>query len=158
MAPVMMESSGVAAVTGHPQRLSILTSLVPASCSVSLIAVIFSTPPLLKSPLSLAVLYSKSHSGFLKGVLGRSLSAYVMNFFHAGAAQLIPSHVPLSAEPSTFPAQTTVVIFGLYPIVQVSLGRIVPVFLFSRFDVPVFAATVFPGIVRLFLQVVESGR
>ncbi len=76
------------------------------------------------------------------------------------AAQLSPSQVHLVSFPSTFPAQTTVVICGVNPMVQRSLGRIFlsPHLLTSLFDVPVFAATVRPGIVSAFRQNVDSGR
>ena len=111
--PITIESSGVLAVTGPPQSPSSFTSLFPVSFSSSLTAVILLIPLSLKSPLSFAVFILKSPAGSLKGVFGKSFSAYVMNFFHAGAAQLMPSHVPLSGEPSTFPAHTTVVILGL---------------------------------------------
>lgn len=57
-----------------------------------------------------------------------------------GPAQLRPSHVPAVSFPLRFPAQTAVVICGVYPTVQRSRGRIF-VFVISLFDVPVFTAT-----------------
>jgi hypothetical protein len=82
-----------------------------------------------------------------------------MNHFHTGAAQFSPSQLHLVGLPSTFPAQTTVVICGVYPTVQRSPGRIVLLhFLAGLLEVPVFAATVLQLIVRAFLQKLESGR
>ncbi len=74
-----------------------------------------------------------------------------MNGFHIPAAQLSPSQLQRVSFPSTFPAQTTVVICGEYHAVQRSRGRILshPT---SLFDVPVFAAISLPLIVRAFLQ------
>lgn len=51
-----------------------------------------------------------------------------------------PSHVPAVSFPFRFHAQTAVVICGVYPTVQRSLGRIF-VLVISLLDVPVFAAT-----------------
>ncbi len=82
--------------------------------------------------------------------------------FHIDAAQLSPSQFHFVSFPFTFPAQTTVVIWGLYHAVQRSRGSMDLPFHFqlltSLFDVPVLAATVRPFMVRAFLQKDDSGR
>lgn len=71
----------------------------------------------------------------------------------------MPSHHHFRGDPSTFPAHTTVVIVGLYQTVQVSHGKIFEVpFFGGLLEVPVFAATVFPGMVRVSRQNDEAGR
>ncbi len=82
-------------------------------------------------------------SGFKNVSFGRFLCAASIKSCQMGAAQLRPSHVPFVSDPSTLPAQTTVVICGVYPAVQRSRGRICffPPLLTSLLEVPVFAAT-----------------
>jgi hypothetical protein len=70
-----------------------------------------------------------------------------------GAAEFSDSALGVMARPSTFPAQTIVVICGVYPAVQRSPGRIVVLHFFAGlFAVPVFAATSLPATVRALRQ------
>ena len=160
----MTDSSGVSSVTIHQQRESTFTSRDHQSTSLMATANMFFTRVLLevsfpgRSPVLFVVFSVMRSFGAGNSVFGRSARASVMNLFQAGAAQLIPSQLPLRAEPSTFPAHTTVVMFGLHQTVQVSPGRILEfAFLAGLLAVPVLAATIFPGMESCSLQKGEFG-
>ncbi len=81
-----------------------------------------------------------------------------MKFLQIGAATFSPSAFPFVSRPSTFPAQTAVVICGVNPIVQRSRGRI-KVALIVLLLVPVFAPEIrHPASASAPRQKSEAGR
>ena len=159
-----MASSGVLALVGHPQRISIWRVLSPSSRSCGSTAIIVSTLchegvfSFASFPLVREITTSYTPDGRVKSSFFAFVWAKFIKSLHIGAATLRPSPFHFVSRPSTFHAHTTVVICGVNPIVQRSRGRM-RVFEMTLLLVPVFAADILPPARRRALrQNSDSGR